>query len=568
MTGTAEFARTKVDGIPAFWTQAGDGLIAGLVFRVGRADEPLARGGITHLIEHLALYPLGADVRTHYNGEVDAITTTFLTRGSPQEVAAFFRTVCASLRDLPFKRLQAEKQMLRTEAGGRRPAMTDPLFVERYGARTYGLVAYPEYGIAAAAASDLESWVGRYFTRGNAALWVTGGPPPDDLRLDLPDGPARPAPEAANLALPTPAYANAPVQGVSWSALVDRSVPAQVYARLLGRKLRQELRHEQALAYSPTVMYAVRDRDIAHVLAAADGLPEVHSLLVPAFVREIERLAAAEVTTDDLGSVLSSLSTAADTPRSAALRVRGAARDAIMDRPTRPVASWKEEVRGVSAADVHEVAKAALASSLLVLPPGKQPNRARFTHLDGRSGTAVAGHRFRSADHPLDRSRLVVGADGVSVVRGQAISTVRFAECAALLTWPDGGCQLISRDGAAVRIEPTLWRTRKAGLQIGATVPADRLVTMPSRPAKDVPRPWTRRRTRVAARILMEPLTAVLAGVIPVLALLVLLTRLVPAGGGIAAAILLPALVAGVYAGRMARVRLLLRAAAHNARRA
>jgi hypothetical protein len=33
-------------------------MLAGLTFRVGRADESLARGGVTHMIEHLALYPV------------------------------------------------------------------------------------------------------------------------------------------------------------------------------------------------------------------------------------------------------------------------------------------------------------------------------------------------------------------------------------------------------------------------------------------------------------------------------------------------------------------------------
>lgn len=567
MAGSADFARCTVDGVPAFWTQAGDGMLAGLVFRVGRADESLARSGITHLVERLALSALGTDARTHYNAEVDAITTTFLTRGSPEEIAAFFQTVCASLRDLPVQRLPAEKQVLRTEAGGRRPAMTDPLLAERYGADTYGLVGYPEYGVTAVQAGDLTSWAGRYFTRGNAALWITGGPPPEGLRLHLPDGPAMPAPQPANTALQSPAYANAPVPGVGWSALVDRGVPAQVYARLLGRRLRQELRHKQALAYSPTVAYSVRDRDVAQVLAVADGLPEVHSALVPAFTREIERLEATRVTEDELSSVVSSLSTGADTPRSAALRVKGAARDAILGRPTRPVAAWKDEVAAVCTDDVHEVARAALASSLFVLPPGTQPDRAQFTHHDGRSVAVVTGHQVRSADHPLDRGRLVVGAEGLSMVRGQAISTVRFADCAALLKWPDGGCQLIGRDGAAIRVEPTLWRIKDDAARLDRLVPAERLVTMPSRPTKDVPSPWTRKRTRVAGWLLMDPFAAALAGVIPVLVLLVLLTRLVPAGGGIAAALLFPALVAGCYAGRLARARLLLRAADHNARR-
>jgi hypothetical protein len=156
-----EFERSRVDGVPVFWTESGDEMLAGLVFRVGRADESLARGGITHLVEHLALYPLGVD----------------------------------------------------GEAGGRRPGMTGPLFIERYGADTYGLPSYPEYGINAVQAPGLKAWADRYFTRGNAALWVAGGPPPGGLVLDLPDGPAVPAPQPGGKPPPTPAHANAPVPG-------------------------------------------------------------------------------------------------------------------------------------------------------------------------------------------------------------------------------------------------------------------------------------------------------------------------------------------------------------------
>jgi hypothetical protein len=93
-----EFERSCVDGVPILWTKSGDEMVAGLVFRVGRADESLAHGGITHTIEHLALYPLGVEVGKHYNGQVDAVTTTFLRRGGPQEIAEFFRAVCANCR--------------------------------------------------------------------------------------------------------------------------------------------------------------------------------------------------------------------------------------------------------------------------------------------------------------------------------------------------------------------------------------------------------------------------------------------------------------------------------------
>jgi predicted Zn-dependent peptidase len=560
------FERSRVDEVPVFWTESGDEMLAGLVFRVGRADESLARGGITHMIEHLALYPLGADAGRHYNGQVDAVTTTFVRRGRPEEITGFFRAVCANLRELPTGRLEGERQVLRTEADGRQAGTTGLPFIERYGADTYGLPYYPEYGISAIQAPDLKPWSDRYFTRGNAALWIAGGPPPDGLALDLPGGPAVPAPRPAGQPPRTPAYANAPVRGVAWSALVGRSPAAQAYAAILDRRLRRELRHEQALAYSPSVGYAFRDEQLAHVLAVVDGLPEVRSLLVSAFIREVERLEEKDVSEDELRSAIDSLGPNTGTARGAAQWVTSAARNAIMGRPVRSVAAWEESLAAVSVAQVREVAREAMASSLFVLPQGSVPHRP-FTWLSGCSDTAVAGHRIRSADSPLDPARLVVGADGVSLVRGQAITTVRAAECAALLRWSDGARQFIGRDGAVIRVEPGLWRLKNQASRLDAMVPADRQVAMPYRDQATAPRPWTSRPTRAAGWLLMQPVPSVITGVVPVMAVLVVLAIVAPPDGTVTAALLVFGLALGVSAAQFARTRLLIRAAQQNSRR-
>jgi zinc protease len=562
-----EFAQARVDGnVPVFWTQAGDELTAGLVFRVGRADERLARGGITHLVEHLALHPLGVSARMDCNGQVDALTTTFVTRGTPEEVADFFNAVCASLRELPMGRLEAEKQVLRTEADMRRPVISDPLLIGRYGADTYGLSGYPEYGIGAFQAQEVRAWAGQHFTRGNAALWVAGGPPPSGLRLDLPDGSAMPPPQPARTETRTPGWVNAPVQGVGWSGLVRRSTPAQVYASVLGRRLLQELRHKQGLAYSPRVSYAVRDADMAHVIAAADGLPEVHSILVSAFILELERLEAAEITEEELISTVESMRAAAETSRGAAGRVTVAARNAIMGRPAASDGAGSEGLAPVSAAAVHAVAKEAFSSSLFVLPPKRRPFRAGFTALGGSAGPAVAGREIRRADFPLDQATLVIGADGVSAVRGQAVDTVLYAACAALLTWPDGARRLISRDGVSIRVEPTLWRLEDHAARIEDSIGADRRVSMPSRPAQAVPLPWTRRPDRIAGWMLVGPRAVIATGAAPIAVLFVLVLLLASNTISFGAIILVwPAMALGVVNARLARVRLLKRAAKRNA---
>jgi zinc protease len=503
----------------------------------------------------------------HYNGQVDAVTTTFLRRGRPEELAEFFRAVCASLRKLPTERLESEKQVLRTEADRRTPGTADVLLSKRYGADTYGLSSYPEYGINAVQAPDLTAWASRHFTRGNAALWVAGGPPPGGLTLDLPDGLAAPAPQPASPPPLTPAYANAPVRGVAWSALVDRSVAAQTYAAILDRRLRRELRHEQALAYSPSVTYALRDQQMAHVIAVVDGLPEVRALLVAAVIREIERLEENDVSEDELRSAIESLRSNADTSRGAIQWVTRAARNAIMGRPTLSVAAWKEALSAVSAAQVREVGREALASSLFVLPPRSLPHR-QFTWLSGYSDTAVAGRAIRSADSPLDPARLVVGADGVSLVRARATTTVRAGECAALLQWPDGARQFIGRDGATIRVEPTLWRLKNQARQLDVMVPADRLVTMPYREQATLPRPWTSRPTRVAGWLLKRPVSCAITGVAPVLVVLIVLATVAHhPDGTISAALLIFGLILGASAATFARARLLTRAAQQNARR-
>jgi len=562
-----EFAQACVDGdVPVFWTESGDQMTAGLVFRVGRADEVLARGGITHLIEHLALYPLGASARMDYNGQVDAVTTTFMKRGSAQEITDFFTAVCASLRDLPVQRLEAESQVLRTEAEGRSAALSGPLLIERYGAETYGLPACPEFGIGSFQADELRAWTGQHFTRGNAAMWVVGGPPPSVIRLDLPDGPALPAPEPTRSESRTPGWVNAQVPGVGWSGLVRRSTAAQVYARVLNHRLLRELRHKQGLAYSPSVSYSVRDQDMAHVIAASDGLPEVHAVLVSAFIRELERLEAAGITAEELLSTVEELRSSWNTPQGAGARAIGAARNAIMGRPVSYVAAWRDGLAAVSVADVHEVAREAFDSSVFVLPPKKEPFRAGFTALGVPTGTAVAGRRVRSADYPLDRSRLIFGEEGVSLVQGEAVHTVHYTQCAALLQWTDGGRELIGRDGVGIRIEPTLWRLKDEAADLEQKVGAGKSVAMPYRSADKVPHPWARWPARMAGWLLVDPTMAVVTGLIPVAAAFVLVLLLAPGEVAFGAVILVwPTTALAIANARLARVRLLRWAAKRSA---
>jgi hypothetical protein len=58
--GSRDPHRMDVDGVPVFWAEGTPQLGASLSFRVGTADEEFTHTGITHLVEHLALYRLRA----------------------------------------------------------------------------------------------------------------------------------------------------------------------------------------------------------------------------------------------------------------------------------------------------------------------------------------------------------------------------------------------------------------------------------------------------------------------------------------------------------------------------
>ena len=83
-----QITATEVDGVPTFWVDAPGPYTALLSFRVGSADEPASMRGISHLVEHLALGPLGIQDYDH-NGSVEPIRTQFVASGSPDEVVRY-----------------------------------------------------------------------------------------------------------------------------------------------------------------------------------------------------------------------------------------------------------------------------------------------------------------------------------------------------------------------------------------------------------------------------------------------------------------------------------------------
>ncbi len=184
--------RTEVDGVPLLWADAPGQPILALHFRVGRADERAWEGGLTHLVEHLAMGTIGQP-RYEHNAWVDTTRTVFYANGSKVDVASFGRAITTALAALPTDRLEHERSILKREAAGESPGISDSHLNFRFGMAGFGLSGQPEFGLGAVTAERVAEWARERFGRGNVMAFMTGAPPAD-LRLQLNEGAAFPNP--------------------------------------------------------------------------------------------------------------------------------------------------------------------------------------------------------------------------------------------------------------------------------------------------------------------------------------------------------------------------------------
>jgi predicted Zn-dependent peptidase len=498
--------RTEVDGVPVLVAKTTGPMRAGLVFRVGRADERLPTAGITHLVEHLALHRHGV-TDYHYDGTTGLTTTSFLIQGASDAVVAFLHGVCANLRDLPTARLDTEKRIIETEAAGRAMSVAEQMAVWRHGARDFGLPAFPEFGIRTLTADQVTDWVATRFTRGNAALWVAGDDVPAGLRLDLPDGGRRDLP-AESSALPvTPAYFTAGATAVVVDARVPRGAAATVYARLLERALFRDLRQERGLSYTAATDYHTDGRRLATVTALADAHPDDVERVLEAFLGQLRALRDAEVDVGELeaarGMVLARL-TAADIE---ADRLPRRAVDLLTGFPDRTTDALVAELEELTADGVRDIARAADRSALLMLPDSVRRPPAGYEAAPTSSRFSVTGKRYRSRADP--RVVLVHGSDGLTLDTPDGPLTVLYDECAALLRRPDGARHLVGADAIGVRVEPSLFPVPAGVLAaVDAAVGTDAIVDLPPRDPGSMPKPARARAFRTRLRTLVLPLRA------------------------------------------------------------
>ncbi|MFC7535335.1 M16 family metallopeptidase [Actinoplanes sp. GCM10030250] len=476
-----------VDGIPTVLAPTTGPMHAGLAFRVGFADEPLAKRGITHLVEHLALHSFGvADY--HYNGATGVEYTFFHMQGAEADIVAFLNGVCTALNDLPMHRLSTEKEILRTEENGRSEGPTEALALWRHGARDYGVVTYPEWGLTGITPDDLRAWVARYFTQQNAALWIAGPAVPAGLKLTLPSGYRQPVP-APSSALPVrPAYFSGPSNVVAWNSVVRRETKAAVFSGVLERALFRSLRQESGLSYTVASNYEPRADGSAVISAFADALPEKQGAVLGGFVDVLAAVRLGVIDPAEVTTVVNQRCEEMTHAEENGGRLPGQAFNVLAGRPILTLEEALSELRAVTLADVVSVAASAFSDGLLMTPGRTGADWAGYAAAPNSSEQVVQGTAYPSLEDPA--LSLVAGERGVSVVGDGSAATVWFDQCAAVLTWPDGARRFVGHDGIQVSFEPTLFANGHALVPaLDARVRPELRTPMPPRDAERIPVP-------------------------------------------------------------------------------
>ncbi|MCL1587943.1 MAG: insulinase family protein, partial [Actinomycetia bacterium] len=271
--------QSEIDGIPTFSVDGPRPFTAALEFRVGTYDERLPERGITHLVEHLALYSR-RETEIAFNGSVGPHLTTFWAQGHPDEVGAFLRDVATSIHELPFDRLMIEAEILQREEAMTGSTQVDGILTSYFGPFGPGAAAAWQFGLDWLGPEEITSWATRHFTADNAALVIVGESP-DSWGIELPVG--KPMyyelPERVRAAPESPTLLDVQEHGVTWGALVrDRKgtvEPELIFAlEIVSKRLEDRLRHDLGQTYSVSRGWQRLDED--HLLAfhGFDANPE------------------------------------------------------------------------------------------------------------------------------------------------------------------------------------------------------------------------------------------------------------------------------------------------------
>ncbi|WP_426301955.1 insulinase family protein [Arthrobacter sp. R-11] len=466
------FERTEIDGVPVFWVAGPEPLTAHLVFRVGVRDETFMTTGITHLVEHLTMSAIQGP-RHGRNASVEPSFTSFMVTGKPHVVTAFIADVCTKLGSPELDRLPVEKKILNAE-GGMSAGPVEAAHVRyRYGLKSVGLVGVVPPALNAITENQVQEHLRSYFTAGNAAL-VLSGPPPEGLRLPLPQGPRRPLATQDRMDLPLPMWFEqpAPLLGVSFeisAATDDEREAACAMAQIVCERAHDELRQKHGWIYDIDFTPVFHKDGTGIMCFEADPPPEHLEETRLGLLRILRELRSHGPTQAELDAVAESWDGYETDPEGRFDAVIGAARYHLIDEPALDPAGRLSLVRSLTPSQCQEALDKLDQSLLVGVPEGVWLQDEGLNTEQERQHAPLRGQVYRRSIRGTiaglpSSAQLVVGDEGISLNEGNTC-TIRWEDVVGVQRFPDGMLLVIAADGYQLPIRPAWYAKGKEAAQ-------------------------------------------------------------------------------------------------------
>jgi predicted Zn-dependent peptidase len=476
-----EPVRTVVDGVPVFSLDVPGPLQAMLTFRVGVVDESLPAHGITHVVEHLAMFPImqSMDAANHFNARVEPLRTRFMATGTPEQITTFLADVTSNLSHLALDRLENEKKILRTEAANKPWGSLKMAWSFRFGSRALGLADFEELGLRCLTPASVEAWAAMRFSAGNAVLWLSG-PVPENLRLNLREGSRQSLPKIHPEQYRTPATYQQGDRWVLLSMLGARSTPLSLGTRIFDARVRDRVRHQLSLSYEVHAAYQRLDRDTAEVTAFADSLTQDSQAAAEALIAVARELATDGPRAEEVASVLAERRRMMALPEVGLGHLEQVAIEELEGLEPMTTEELDAEAEALTPAQVADAFKSAFATSFLAMPNGVSASVPDFTPIPLSTGARIKGIQVRAMPGAGHADVIDYSDEGISLTfPNRTVIGMKWKDVAVAMWWNEGRRTLIGPDGSGINVVPAKWGTVGSLLEaIRERVPPDRWVPM------------------------------------------------------------------------------------------
>jgi hypothetical protein len=470
-------SRLETDGVATILHPGRDGLLAAqLTFAVGAANEPLALRGVTHVIEHLAMFA-ARDTPVEINAEVDLETTNFYASGTPDRVVRFLRDVCTALGELPLDRLMVEKGVLEAEGRGGPHPIVATLLAHRYGAQYAGSVLFAGAGTAALTAEQVSDFARAWYVSGNALLHLTG-PVPVDLDLPLLHGqpPDRKRPVGRLGSGPVmitaedlPASGAGVMLRLPWD---DTAHHRGHVIEILRGRIEDECRHRAGHAYTIDVEFVTATDGIDAVIYA-DAREGKETAVAQAVVKAVNDLALSGPDARELTRSVEALQEAWSVDGASILAQSREAMYRILGLPEAPPIDATAATT-VDPAGIQRWVADALSTAVFYVEPealAVLEDQVHHVPLCATVDELPVGHVFKP--HILVRTlfrnaraaRLVRTATGIAAADPDGIHVIDLDSIAGVMLTEDSGAVVIGRNGCVITLGDDLFRGSHAVLQ-------------------------------------------------------------------------------------------------------